>query len=81
MGSSLGSFLAKILFGFNEKLIFDRFPKPDIYLRYVYDTFASFCSRNEPFPFFQRLNYLHPSLTFTMDEEKHSKNAILGCIG
>ena len=41
-----------------------------IYLRYVDDTFTSFSSRNEALSFFQVLKDLHPSLSFTMDEEK-----------
>ena len=37
------------------------------------DTFVCFCSRNETLSFFQQLNNLHSSLTFTMDEEKDNK--------
>ena len=37
------------------------------------DTFACFISRNEALSFFQRLNDLHTSLTFTMDEEKDNQ--------
>ena len=51
MGSSWGPIIANIFFGFYEKLLFDRFPKPYIYLRYVDDTFACFCSRNEALSF------------------------------
>ena len=42
MGSPLGPILANIFVGFYEKLLFDKFPKPYIYLRYVDDTFACF---------------------------------------
>ena len=69
-GSPLGPNLANIFVGFYEKLLFDRFHKPYIYFRNVDDTFACFSSPNEALSFFQRQNDLHPSLTFTMDEEK-----------
>ena len=65
--------LVNIFVVFYEKLLLDRFPKPYIYLRYVDDTFACFCSRNEALSFFQELYDLRPSLTFTMDEEKDNK--------
>ena len=67
MGSPLGPNLANMFVRFYEKLLFDRFPKTYTYLRYVDDTFACFCSRNEA------LNDLQPSLIFTMDEEKDNK--------
>ena len=80
MGSPLGSILANIFVGFYEKLLFDRFPKPYIYLHYVDDTFACFNSRNEALSFFLCLNDLHPSLTFTMDEEKDNKLPFLDAL-
>ena len=70
---SMVSYLVSILAGFYEKLLFDRFPKPYIYLCFVDDTFACFSSRNEVMSLFHCLNDLHPSLTFTMDEEKDNK--------
>ena len=73
MGSPLDPILANIFVGFYEKLLFNRFLKPYIYLRYLDDTFACFCPRNKALSFFQCLNNLHPSLTFTMDEEKDYK--------
>ena len=75
MGSPLGPILANIFVGFYEKLLFDRFPKPYIYLHYMDDTFA--CPRNEASSFFQQLNDLHPSLTFTMNEERDNKLTFL----
>ena len=80
MGSLLGPILANIFVGFHEHQLFDRFPKPYIYLRNVDDTFACFSSRNEAVTFFQCLNDLHPPLTFTMDEEKDNKLAFLGVL-
>ena len=42
VGSPLSPILANIFVGFHERRLFDRFPKPFIYLRYVDDTFVSF---------------------------------------
>ena len=72
MGSPLGPILANIFVGFYEKLLFDTFPNPYIHLRYADDTFDCFSSCNKALSFFQLLNDLHPSLTFTMDEEKNN---------
>ena len=69
MGSPLGLILANIFVGFHERLLFETFPKPCIYLLYVDNTFGSFSSRNEALIFFHKLNDLHPSLLFTMEEE------------
>ena len=49
------------------------FPKPYIHLRYVNDTLACFSSFKEALSFFHCLNDLHPSLSFTIDEEKDNK--------
>ena len=73
MGSPLGPILANIFVGFHERLLFEKFPKPFIYLRYVDDTFVTFSSRNDALLFFHKLNDLHPSLSFTMEEEKSNK--------
>ena len=73
MGSPFGPILANNFLGSMKKILFDRFPKPYIYLCYVADTFVCFSSRNEALSFFQQLNDLHPSLTFTMDEEKDNQ--------
>ena len=73
MGSSLGPILANIFVGFQERRMFDRFPKPFIYLPYVDDTFVSFRSRSDTLPFFDILNQLHSSLTFTIEEENNGQ--------
>ena len=73
MGSPLGLILANIFVGFQERHLFERFPRPFIYLRYVYDTFVSFGSRNDALLFFDWLNELHSSQTFTMEEENNNK--------
>ena len=66
MGSPLGP---NIFVWFHERLLFEKFPVPFIYLRYVDDTFVSFRLRNKALMFFHKLNDLHPSLSFTMEEE------------
>ena len=80
IGSPWGPILANIFVGFYEKLLFDRFPRPYIDLRYVDDTFPYFSSCNEALSFFHCLNDLYPSLTFTMDEEKDKKLLFLGIL-
>ena len=73
MGSPLGPILANIFVGFQERHLFKRFPKPLIYLRFVDDNFVSFRSPNDTLLFFNILNELHSSLTFTMEEENNNK--------
>ena len=51
MGSPLGPILANIFVGFHERRLFDKFPKPFTYLRYVDDTFVSFKSRSDALKF------------------------------
>ena len=72
MGSPLGLILANILLGSMKKLSLTGFPSL-IYLHYVDDTFACFSSSNEALSFFQGLNDLHPSLTFTMDDDEDNQ--------
>ena len=73
MGFPLGPILANIFVGFQERHLFDRFPKPSIYLHYVDDTFVSFRSRSDALAFFDILNQLHSSLTFTIEEENNGQ--------
>ena len=77
MGSPLGPILDNIFVGFQERRLFDKFPKPFICLRYVDDTFVSFRSRSNALSFFDKLNQLHSSLTFTMEEENNGQLAFL----
>ena len=73
MGSPLGPILANIFVGFHERRLFDRFPKPFTYLRYVDGTFVSFKSRSDALKFFDAFNRLHSSLSFTMEEESNGQ--------
>ena len=72
-GSPLGPILANIFVGFQERHLFEKFPKPFIYLCCVDDTFVSFRSRNDALLFFDKFNELHSPLTFTMEEENNNK--------
>ena len=47
MGCPLGPILANIFVKFQERHLFDVFPKPFIYLCYVDDTFVPFRPRND----------------------------------
>ena len=47
MGSPLGPALANIFVGFYEEKLFSQISKPFTYFRYVDDTFASFCKKEE----------------------------------
>ena len=80
MGSPLGPILANIFVGFHERRLFDRFPKPFTYLRYVDDTFVSFKSCCDALKFFDILNRLHSSLSFTMEEESNGQLPFLGVL-
>ena len=73
MDSPLGPILANIFVRFEERHLFERFSKPFIYLRYVDNTFSSFRSPNDALLFFNKLNELNTSLTFTMEEENNNK--------
>ena len=69
MGSPLGPILANIFLGFCESSIPDG-QWPEFYRRYVDDTFSVFAGgKAEALMFLERLNSLHPALTFTMECE------------
>ena len=73
MGSPLGPILANIFLGYCECQI----PKdqwPELYGRYVDDTFSLFIGgRDKALQFLDCLNSLHPSLQFTMESESDGK--------
>ena len=73
MGSPRGPILANIFVGFHQRLLFEKFPKPFNNVRYVDDIFVCFSSHNEALKFFHKLNDLHPSLSFSMEEENNNK--------
>ena len=61
MGSPLVPILVNIFVGFHERLLFEKFLRPFIYLRYVDDSFVTFSSCDDALSFFNKLNDLHPS--------------------
>ena len=73
MGSPLGPVLANVFLGFCESRIAAG-DWPELYRRYVDDTFSLFDGgETEALQFLARLNGLHPSLQFTMESEKEGK--------
>ena len=72
MGSPLGPVLANIFLGYCESLIEDDM-WPDMYCRFVDDTFSLFCGRSNALEFLHCLNSLHPALRFTMEEEVENR--------
>ena len=80
IGSPLGPILPNIFVGFYEKLHFNWFPKPYIYLSYVNEIVACFSSRNEALSFFHCSHDEHPFLTFIMDEKKDYRLSFLDAL-
>ena len=68
MGSPLGPILANIFVGYQEERIEEEH-WPQMYDRFVDDTFSVFQGKERAYCFFDRLNQLHPALRFTMDSE------------
>ena len=74
MESSLGPALANIFVGYYESKLFQTTSKPEMYYRYMDDTFVVFSNEDECDLFLDSLNSLHPSLYFAF--EKESKMAL-----
>ena len=68
MGSPLGPVLANVFLGYCESLIPDNM-WPDLYRRFVDDTFAVVRGYQGAVRFLNCLNSLHPDLKFTMESE------------
>ena len=71
MGLPLGPALANIFVGYCESKLFQTISKPDMYYRYMDDTFAVFSNKDECDLFLDSLNSLHPSLRFTFEKESN----------
>ena len=69
MGSTLGPALENIFVGFYESKLLDKISKPQIYYRYVDDTFALFQDEADYEIFLTNLNSLHTLLKFTSKKE------------
>ena len=72
MGNSWGPLMDNVFVGFLEQQLFDKVPKQYCYVRSINDTFACFSSRDKALQFYQCLNNLHPSLSFTMEEKNNN---------
>ena len=71
MGSVLGPTMAGIFVGFHEVDLFSKGTVPDVYFRYVDDTFCIFGSETEACNFFSNFNKFRPSLRFTLEKESN----------
>ena len=71
MGSPLGPALANIFVGYYESKLFQTTSKPEMYYRYMDDTFVVFSNEDECDLFLDSLNSLHPSLRFTFEKESN----------
>lgn len=69
IGRLLGTVLTNIfiVFFLNENILFERYSKTNVYLRFVDDTFSVFDSMEEAEAFYLQLNFLHPSIQFTVE--------------
>lgn len=70
MGSSLGPILANI--SVQEESVLLKSDKPDVYFRYVDDTFCLFDNEIKADQFLASLNNIHPALKFTQKKEVDS---------
>ena len=71
MGSPLGPALAKIFVGYYETELFRSKLKPEMYNRYMNDTFVVFNNESQCDVFLDKLNSLHPSLHFIFEKESN----------
>ena len=63
MGSALGPTMAGIFVGFYEVDLFSKYKAPEVYFRYIDNTFCEF---------FSHLNSMIPALRFTLEKENYS---------
>ena len=71
MGSPLGPALANIFVGYYKSKLFLTTSKPEMYYRYMDDTFVVFSNEDECDLFLDSLNSLHLSLRFTFEKESN----------
>ena len=70
MGSPLGPILADIFMGYVENfLCVQDSSSPRHYFRFVDDTFCAFNNVNEALCYLEKINKLHPNLSFTFEKE------------
>ena len=76
MGSPLGPVLANVFVGYCESRI-DKIKWPQLYVRFVDDSFTYFESRCDSEAFLDELNDVHPALRFTCEHEDCNKLSFL----
>ena len=76
MGSPLGPVLANIFVGYSESLINESM-WPQVYVRFVDDSFTYFDSVEQCDTFFHHLNNLHPVPKYTCEHEHDNKLSFL----
>ena len=72
MGSPLGPVLADILDGFCEVKMGESM-WPDLYVRFVDDSFTYLNTKHDSEVILDMLNYLHPSILFTCKHEQSNQ--------
>ena len=68
-GVAMGPALANIFVGYYESKLFQTTSKPEMYYRYMDDTFVVFSNEDECDLFLDSLNSLHPSLRLTFEKD------------
>ena len=76
MGSPLGPVLANVFVGYCESRM-DKIKWPQLYVRFVDDSFTHFESRCDSEAFLDELNDVHPALRFTCEHEDCNKLSFL----
>ena len=71
LGSPRGPALANIFVGYYESKLFQTTSKPEMYYRYMDDTFVVVSNEDVCDLFLDSLNSLHPSLGFTFEKESN----------
>ena len=71
MGSPFGPALANIFVGYSKFKLFQTTSEPELYYRYMENTFVVFSNGDECDLFLDSLNSLHPSLRFIFEKESN----------
>ena len=72
--------MAGIFVSFHEVHLFSKYKAPEVYFRYVDDTFCVFGSETEAGEFFSHLNNMYPALRFNHEKEIYSTLPFLGVL-
>ena len=77
MSLPLGPALANLFVDFYEEKLFSQIAKPQVFFRYVDDTFVIFHHEAERSEFLTMLNNFQPSLKFTFEKELENNFLLL----